>query len=278
MIKNNEYTIINQKIKKETKIALLSDIHFSKQLNQKYQKQILHNLQNNNPDIICICGDIMDSNNEVEKQHTQQELKQFLTKISLIGPIVMIYGNHDLVKRSNKKTYKGEKSFLQQIIKDIPNVTLLDNDSTVVNSIKFYGITLPYSYYYNKEHRENPITLKQHYQDLQITPSDHYQILLCHTPLLLYQLKHTHINLILSGHTHNGLVPTWLENKIQSNRGTVSPNLHLFANYTRGKTQYNQTIHIISGGIIKLSRTTTLFSHFNLLFRPHIEYITLKKS
>ncbi len=278
MIKNNEYTIINQKIKKETKIALLSDIHFSKQLNQKYQTQILENLQKNHPDIICVCGDIMDSNNEVKSQNSQEELKQFLTKISQISPIVMVYGNHDEVKRTGRKEKKGSKKYLKEIVKEIPHCTLLDNEKATIKSINFYGIYLPYSYYYNKKHREDTTILKKYYQELQISPSKHYQILLCHTPLLLHQLKHSNIDLILSGHTHNGLMPTWLENKIQNTRGLLSPNLRLFPNYTRGKTKYKHTIHIISGGIIKLSRISTPLSFINFLFRPHIEYITLKKS
>ena len=62
MITKN-YNINNNKIKKDIKIAILSDIHYSDTFKLKRMNQILKKLEQNNPDYICISGDIIDKTN-----------------------------------------------------------------------------------------------------------------------------------------------------------------------------------------------------------------------
>ena len=42
-------------------------------------------------------------------------------------------------------------------------------------------------------------------------------------------------DLILAGHTHNGMVPDWLNFLFKENSGIVAPNMHFFPEIAKGK-------------------------------------------
>lgn len=73
------------------KIALISDIHFYPQYNQKTFDRIIKQIKENKPDYIAIAGDILDSSDT--KDLTR--LKEFLTTIANITTTIVITGNHD---------------------------------------------------------------------------------------------------------------------------------------------------------------------------------------
>ena len=277
MIKNNFYEINNKKIDKDIKIALISDIHFSSKIKDKILEEIITNIKYNKPNLICVLGDTLDSNNEANNNQVVNKIKKFFTRLSNIAPIVVGYGNHDVMYLETHKEIEGNKNILKDILKDIPNCTLLDNNSTNILGINFYEFNLPFNYYYNKNKKEDINILKEEFNKIKIKNNNDFNILLVHSPRLINKLENINFDLILSGHTHNGLFPTSLENKFKNNYGLISPRKILFPNYTRGKLNYDKSIHIISGGITKLSKTSRLFSNFNFLFKSHIEYIKIKK-
>lgn len=277
MIKNNFYEINNNKIKTETKIALISDIHFSSKIKDKVLEETITNIKFNKPNLICVVGDTLDSNNEANNNQVVNKMKKFFKELSSIAPTIIGYGNHDIMYLKKHKEIEGNKKILKDILKDIPNCTLLDNNSTNILGINFYELNLPFDYYYNKKRKENIEILKEEFNKIKIKNINEFNILLIHSPLLIHKLKNIKFDLILSGHTHNGLFPSFLEDKFKNNYGIINPYKKLFSNYCRGKLNYGNTIHIISGGITKLSSISKIFSKFNFLFKSHIEYITLKK-
>lgn len=269
MIVNKFFTINHAKITQETKIAVLSDIHFNKHIRNKMIQETLQNITEHQPDIIVIAGDIIHSTNELTKPATVKNLRSFLTDLTHIAPVVACYGNHDLIKLKKFKQLPISESILKDSTTSIPNFNLLYQSQVTIKGITFFDITLPVQYYVNKKTKED-LTLFKQYDDSRKRPNnDSFHVLLCHSPVYIHQMNLSKINLVISGHMHHGLVPNRLDKIWKSDRGIIGPHRQLFPRYTRGMMYY-PTPHLISGGINKIVSPSTM------LFSSHIEYIILK--
>ena len=87
-------------------------------------------------------------------------------------------------------------------------------------------------------------------------------------------------DLLLSGHTHSGMVPKFLDKVFKPNQGIIAPNKKLFPDVARGKIVTrlpNKDITlIINGAITKLSeRSAKVFSKLNFVYNIDINKITL---
>ena len=116
---------------------------------------------------------------------------------------------------------------------------------------------------------------------------DKYNILLCHSPVNVLDdevLEKTkllsNIDLILSGHMHNGMVPPILEKIWKGNSGIITPSKKLYpkAKTTRGIIKKQNKVLIISGGITKLSFSSPEILHpFNEFYPMNMEIIDIEK-
>ena len=204
-----KYTIPNEKCEKS--IALLTDIHYVNQKEQKVLLQILEVLKKMEYDYLCISGDFLDTS-EVKEDF----LLSYVESLAKLSKVIIGIGNHELTNSRKKAIYSFPQSFYQRLRK-IKNVKVLDNETYVDGSIRFIGVTLPLDYYYR--YHEN-LSYFIRYMNLKYpTPyEDKYNILLCHTPLP-FQKKEVftkvpfleNISLILTGHFHGGLTPRCLK-------------------------------------------------------------------
>ena len=89
--------------------------------------------------------------------------------------------------------------------------------------------------------------------------------------------KSKEYDLVLSGHMHNGLILRILDKIIKNNYGLISPDKRFFAKNTRGKIKTKYYTIIITGGITKLSPSSTkILSKLNGLYPISINKITVK--
>ena len=98
-----------------------------------------------------------------------------------------------------------------------------------------------------------------------------------HTPILIVSnyknIKNfCLIDLVLCGHTHGGMVPSFFPGHF----GILSPTKTLFPKYIRGKVRCGKSDLIISSGVVKLSRKSKI-SLFNDLYSYNINVINIKK-
>lgn len=267
------YTVLNNK-KLDTKIVLISDLHYYDHNNMPIFNLVINEIEKINPDYICIPGDFIDGSTV----YSEELFLGWLTNLGKICPIIMSYGNHD-VKNKGNKTENRNNQLLDKITK-IHNMHLLDNEIYEVNNIRFIGLTLP-AKSYDEEHISIKCTKKQieTYFNEELK-HDKYNILLAHSPLAI--LKHKieelpfikSIDLILSGHTHGGLTPKWLS-LVLVNRGLVSPMKHLLTKYEKGYIKEKRTI--VSSGITKFSKVNP-FHAFNRFTTSEITEINIKSS
>lgn len=269
---NKQYVITSSRIKKPISILLATDLHYFNLKNLKQFSCIVEALQQEKFDYLVIGGDILD-----EAIVEQEELMiEFLKTCAFYAPILLIYGNHDFVLHRGKDIYYHKQENFWRQVEQLNNVTILDQDIFETEDIRWIGLTLPFRYYYEaKEDKE--YLLRYFKENPHQYPTNKYNILLVHSPLAIINSKIDFLNtidLMLSGHTHNGMVPEKLE-WLFKNHGVISPFKKIYPKNVRGIFSFGKTMVIISGGITKLSRNSHI-EWLNRFWKPEITKITIK--
>lgn len=272
-IHNTYYTIPNQKTKK--RIILIGDIHYYKNIKPKLFTSLILKINQLKPDYICIAGDLID-HADAKKNTNMVYLYSFLEELSTIAPLIIVFGNHDIRVFKEKWIYKVDQELVKKL-KEMPNVHFLENESVSFPDFFFMGYNAPFSYYQTKEKNQD-LLIKDAKEKLK-SNQEKISILLCHTPIGLMNhyfepLKLNRYSCILCGHTHNGMVPSFIK---KGNWGIVSPAKKWFPKYIRGHMQKENTNLIITGGVTKLSYSSGLFRYFNWIYSPEITVIDFQQ-
>lgn len=272
--------VYNNKITKDITLIHIGDIHFNKETKDKKLDKIKEEIYKNNPDYVVITGDTIDESSVVKDKVKIKKLLVFLTDIANIAKVIISLGNHDIFKNDDYKFFKN--------LNDLKNIYVLNNDSYIDESIYISGITLPTSYYYNiTKHESKEILiehLKKHKKITTNLPVFLPKVSLMHSPTKLPDKEVLTIlreyDLLLSGHTHNGMVPKILNKFFKKNQGIIAPNKRLFPEIARGKIEINifnkKIIIIITGGITKLGeKSAKILSKLNFLYNIDINKIII---
>ena len=272
--------VYNSKAKKDITLIHLADIHFNKSTNIKKLDKIKEEIRKNNPDYVVITGDTIDNPNVTKDKMRIKKLLIFLTDIANFTKVIISLGNHDVFINEDLKFFKN--------LDDLKNIYVLNNDVYVDESIFISGITLPTNYYYNitkDESKEILIEhLKKHKKLISNLPIKIPKVSLIHSPIkltdkdVLTYLKE--YDLLLSGHTHSGMVPKILNKAFKTNQGIIAPNKRLFPEVARGKIinhlSNKDIILIITGGITKLSlHSAKLLNKLNFIYNIDINKIII---
>lgn len=240
-----KYNISN---KLNKKIVLLSDMHYYSKKDIYKLNKILDNIKKISPNYICITGDVIDNSNVLD----MQELINWLKKLSNICKVFIIIGNHEFYYNKKKHIYKLNKNYLKCLNK-IDNLYLLDNKNIIIDNINFIGLTLPIEHYNNKENSDE---FKKYIEKIKLK-KEYYNILLCHSPLnVVNEIDNIHADLVLSGHTHGGMMPRLLR-LILKHRGLISPQKEFFPKFVYGLIKKNNKNIIITSGVKILSESHT---------------------
>ena len=212
------YEIKNEKIKKGTVFALVSDLHGAD------PALIIKMLQKETPDYILLPGDILEDLNGVCDEKYNNGMK-LLTESAKIAPTFYSMGNHeDGATRSWsmkwKKTVKS-REYNEKCVEDInrSGAHFLADGYTVYDGIAFGGLLTGLIF----EGRKPRTGWLEGFYKL---PEP--KILLCHHPEYYEEyLKDKDIDLIVSGHAHGGQWRIF-------GRGLFAPGQGLFPKYTKG--------------------------------------------
>lgn len=262
MFKINKHKITTIK-RSNLKLAFLSDIHYHKDFNFVLQHKIINNIKYYNPDYICITGDIVDKSDIFDNDNASRNLLVFLENLANITKVFIVLGSHDLedVKKP-KDTFKDYIVKWKELLKNEQNIYLLDNEQYEDKKVNIIGITLPFNYYHQRPIENVDIIIEELNKE-KYKVDNKYNILLIHSPRRILTPKAIYnidllknIDLILSGHMHNGIMPKFLQ-KLPGTRGIISPHKTLFPKYARGtvtKMIYGHECKlIITGGVTKIS-------------------------
>ncbi len=267
----------SKKLKKDITFIHIGDIHYNETTSTKKLEYIKYAIEDAHPDYIFITGDLLDKPKITKNKEKIKLLVSWLNSLGNIAKVFISLGNHDIILEEDYKFFNK--------LNDINNIYVLNNQSYEDENVFISGFTLPTNYYYNIEKHEDEDalleTLQNNFNLVTNLPKKKYKVALIHSPILLSEKKVVEklkeYDLILSGHMHNGLIPRILDKIIKNNYGLISPDKRLFAKNTRGKIKTKYYTIIITGGITKLSPSSTkILSKLNGLYPISINKITVK--
>ena len=228
----NTYTI-NSPLLPESfdgfRIAHVSDLHNTEI--GKDNKKLLAMLQDAEPDIIAITGDLIDSRN------TDVEVAlQFIREAVKIAPCYYVTGNHE----SRISEYSVLKAGMETA-----GVVILEDARTEISlggeTITLIGVNDP-SFRTNDLSGDSVTVM-----DAKLTQvhgdDNEFTILLSHRPELFDTYVKNNIDLVLSGHAHGG------QFRLPFIGGLVAPHQGMFPEYDAGLYTEENTNMIVSRGV-----------------------------
>ncbi|MBQ7031323.1 MAG: metallophosphoesterase [Bacilli bacterium] len=247
-----KFLIVDSKIPKSFnnyRIIQISDFHNT--ISKKLTNQLVEEITREEPNIIVITGDLIDS------RRTNVDVAiNFLGKIKDIAPIYYVSGNHES-RISEYETLKKEMNDL--------GINLLDNEVIEIQKkddiINLIGIDDPS--FSNTIEVDDCEIIEDQIKSVNYD-EDFYTILLSHRPEVFKTYVNENINLIFSGHAHGGQI------RLPFIGGIFVPNQGFFPKYTSGKYEEKNTTMIVSRGI-----GNSLFP-FRINNRPELIVVELK--
>lgn len=233
------------------KIIFFGDIHYSNYFDLRIFIKLIELIKEEHPDYILIGGDLLDDS---IYQDNMKPFINFIKSISKLYKTIIVLGNHDYIIGKNYQI----PNKLIKTLKSINNVYLLENEALVLEDITIYGYLPDYTISKNI----NGVDYLHSY-----IPKNKYNILLTHSSMRM--IRELPFDLVLSGHTHGGLLPT----KIYGNFGLISPDKKILPKNVRGLIKEGKTKFIVTSGITKLSENSKIFKHLNFLFPISITII-----
>ena len=231
------YTICEANLPEEFdgyQIAHVSDLH-----NSWLWKKTLQHLRKANPDIICITGDIVDSN----KTDVQRAL-DFASEAVKIAPCYYVTGNHEL------RLPADQRDQLWQGLRALGVIVLFDEEIILEKNgdqIALVG---------HKMGNEKDVA--------DLSDFDGYRILLSHRPEYFEDYVSGEYEIVLSGHAHGGQV------RLPLLGGVIAPGQGLFPTYDSGIYTQGCTDMVVNRGVGN-SRFPIRFAN-----RPEVILITLQ--
>ncbi len=182
----NTYTITSSKIKEPVKMVMMSDLHIDVDVSPQKVKAIVERVNNLNPDVVVLVGDIID--NTPQKLYKQRkELQKLKAKY---GTYVTL-GNHEFYVGAldwGMKFGEMKFNFLNNYGVRIADTGVYIAGIPDINAAKGYNMPVKI---------DNATYMAQ---------DNEYVVLMSHSPKMLEEMTKDKIDLILSGHTHGGQI------------------------------------------------------------------------
>jgi predicted MPP superfamily phosphohydrolase len=232
-IKISEYNIDLAELSGSARVVVISDLHGKEY--GKDNKRLLAKISEQNPDAIFVVGDMLDDN---DAENNFSKTTKLLTDLLDIAPVYFSYGNQE-------KEFSGNSidTFVNTIKEN--GVIVLD-DSFVdceINGQKIrIGGTMGHAFPFGRtmeefESSDEYIFLK----DMEKT--DAPTIVLAHMPdTFIFNGAHnywSHIDLVVSGHTHGGVI------RLPFAGGLYSPMQGFFPEYDYGFYMLGEKMRIV---------------------------------
>jgi len=220
-----EVTIESEKLPEDFsgyRIAQISDLH-----NETFgedNESLLTAIENGEPDIIVITGDMIDS------YDTDVDVAvSFAEKALEIAPCYYVEGNHE--RRIPEESERLKSALLEM------GVTVLSNESTTLTcgdaAVGLIGLR---DYSLSKYEKVLP--------DLSaLIPEEGFSIVLSHKPDFFSEYAESGADLVLCGHAHGG------QFRLPFIGGIVAPGQGLFPKYTEGVYSEGDFNMVVSRGL-----------------------------
>lgn len=189
-VEETDYVITTEKSIRDEgyRVALLADVHFGVSVDAKELEEIGKRIESQNPDVVVLCGDIVD-------EHTTYEGMDQVFRI--LGNIKSKYGTYYVLGNHDCQPYRTNPVFTEQdIIRNVSEhgIVLLQDETVQINE-EFVLVGRQDASVGNRAR------LLDLYQDID---KNDFILTLDHQPLEYRVNKELGTDLLLSGHTHAG--------------------------------------------------------------------------
>jgi hypothetical protein len=183
LVKNVNVTLPNLPVEwRDRKAVYISDIHLGAVLGQDFAQKIVNKINEINPDIVFIGGDLYDG----VKVNETEVIKPFAGLHPALG-VYFVTGNHE--------EFRDSQPYLEAIKK--AGIHVLNNELVMIHGLQLIGV--------DDRDSINVAKFKTILSNLNIN-KDKPSILLKHEPFQLDEANTAGINLQISGHTHRAQV------------------------------------------------------------------------
>ena len=210
------------------KIAVVADLHYA--AFGENNCGLLKLIEKENPDMIAITGDFVDSSNT--DFAAAQNLIQSLIKIA---PCYYVTGNHEAWLGEQYAEFENRLAEAGVVVLHDSVVELTKNQET----IQIAGLDDPD--FSNRDTSVQQSMIETKLNNLDLT--DDYCILLSHRPETFQAYVNANIDLVCSGHAHGG------QFRLPFIGGIIAPNQGLFPQFDAGIYSEDDTTMIVSRGI-----------------------------
>jgi predicted MPP superfamily phosphohydrolase len=286
-IKVNEYILKDPKFNKDRTVVNMSDIHS----NVVALNNIVKLLEEIKASYIYVPGDTLDS---IDNQHNK-EIMELLKKVGNISQTFLSVGNHEMCELSystGKKEEvesKGYIDFFFDVAKNTNCIPMISDFSKInlADDLSVSAVNVPFSYYEKREDLEQYKKLLENVKEK--IDENKFNILLLHSPNSLIQNGKIdkssdvirNMNLILCGHNHGGLMPTFAQDILKGHRGLAGPYAKLLQPNAYGVYNEEDTSVLVSNGVTKISATSEagkINGILNKIYTPEIDVIHMVQS
>ena len=256
-LKTARYIFVDSRIEQPIKIVFLTDLH--SRIFMSNNKRLIQKIADQKPDIIALVGDMID---DVSTEQDDQDLVDLAAALMKIAPVYYSLGNDEL-------TYvrKNGSSILDAV--GATGTTVLDETYQDIyvngNQIRLGGL---YTYAFRQDSTEDEWHRTSTYQFLSRFENTEFPtVLLCHRPESFIFNKtglDWNIDLVLTGHTHGGLI------RLPLVGGLYAAGQGFFPKYDYGRFELEGMTMFITSGLSGYKNLPRLWN------RPEIAVIQLK--
>jgi len=230
-IYTESYSVSLEDIASPVRIVLLSDLHgksFGKE-----NSRLIAKIQEQSPDAIFLDGDMIDRSAD---SADVQELLRLIERLHEIAPVYFAPGNHEL------EYMQTDASLLTQVA-EAGAVVVNDSyvDVTIAGQPLRIGGTMGHAFYFGRSEEE--FSSSPEYRFLKaFEDTDVPKICLAHMPdTFIFNGAYSmwNVDLVLSGHTHGGLI------RLPFIGGLYAPMQGWFPEYDRGYFRLGEHMQMV---------------------------------
>ena len=231
-----ETTIVSDKIKRDRKVVVLSDIHIHRVVNPDKVRRIVERVNALEPDVILLVGDIVD-----DDMPRIAETVGLLKDLKAKEGVYFVSGNHEF--------YAGYRDSLVTMQKF--GFKTLENDGENLGDLFVAGIPDPRTAWRVGLLLRPDVALRE-------ATDKQFRILMSHTPINFG--KDNNFDLAVSGHTHGGqifpfhLLVSWV-NKYLSGLYDIGNNAQIYV--SNGAGQWGPQMRLLAPSEISLIHLTS---------------------